>query len=342
MFLFKRNGIYHLEYEEPRTGRKKRISTKKELKKDALSFVSEYKKMLEEKHKKRTISFSQFEKEYLDLKQKSSSLSYITSIKLTLRIFQEEMGDVLLEDVRFSEAETFIINIHKNSPSLASLYYRTLKAAFSKAVEWEYIQSNPFKKLKLPKVKINIPLFISAIELEMILENVVNIQLKQIYRLALHTGLRLSEIINLRWSAIDFKDKTLKVEHSEDFITKGKKERLIPMNSVVYSILNEKRVLSFIITIKKRDHIFSKCVGVKFNSDYVSKQFKKAVKKTERINKSVHFHSLRHSFASLLVQKGVSLYVVKDLLGHTEIRTTQIYSHLQQQNFVDAVKVLEN
>jgi integrase/recombinase XerC len=342
MFLFKRKGVYYLQYEEPKTGQIKRISTKQKMKKDALIFVSNYKKIIEEKNQKKTISFDQFEKEYLELKKKSSSPSYIISIKLTFKKFREANGNSLLEDIRFNQVETFIMNIHSNSASLASLYYRILKAAFNKAVEWEYIKTNPLAKLKLPRAKINLPLFINAGELELILEHVNDEQLKQFYTLALHTGLRLNEILNLRWSAIDFEEKLLKVEHSEGFITKGKKERILPLNSVVFKLLKDKFISLPIIHIEKNDLIFCKYTGMKLNGDYVSKQFKKALRKTKGINKSLHLHSLRHSFASLLVQKGVSLYVVKDLLGHTDVRTTQIYSHLQQQNFVDAVKVLEN
>jgi site-specific recombinase XerD len=342
MFLFKRKGVYYLEYEELKTGRKKRISTKKKMKRDALVFISNFKKELEDRAKIKTVSFEQFEKEYIGLKTKSSSVKYIISIKLALKKFREEVGNPLLEDIRFNQAETFIMNIHKDSAWLALLYYRTLKAAFNKAREWDYIKTSPLDKLKFPKIKSNLPLFINAKELDSILENVNDEQLRQFYILALHTGLRLNEILNLRWSAIDFQEKTLKVEHTAEFTTKGKKERIIPLNIIALKLLKDKFTTLTVINIEKNDLLFSKCAGVKLNGDYVSKQFKKALRKTKGINKMLHLHSLRHSFASLMVQKGVSLYVVKDLLGHTDVRTTQIYSHLQQQNFVDAVKVLEN
>ncbi len=64
------------------------------------------------------------------------------------------------------------------------------------------------------------------------------------------------------------------------------------------------------------------------------------VSKANRNADKIHFHTLRHSFASLLVQKGVSLYVVKELLGHEDLATTQIYLHLQKQNLLDAVNLL--
>jgi integrase/recombinase XerD len=79
--------------------------------------------------------------------------------------------------------------------------------------------------------------------------------------------------------------------------------------------------------------------SVKLNEDYISKTFKQAVRDAE-LDNSIHFHSLRHSFASSLVQKGVSLYVVKELLGHEDLATTQIYSHLQKENLTEAVNLL--
>lgn len=79
--------------------------------------------------------------------------------------------------------------------------------------------------------------------------------------------------------------------------------------------------------------------NIKLNEDFVSKQFKKAIR-AAKLNDKIHFHSLRHSFASALVQRGISLYVVKELLGHGNIKTTQIYSHLQKDNLMDAVNLL--
>ena len=86
-------------------------------------------------------------------------------------------------------------------------------------------------------------------------------------------------------------------------------------------------------------YVFSKSSVLNFNAEYVSKQFKKALR-AAKLNDDIHFHSLRHSFASNLVQRGVNLYVIKELLGHEDIKTTQVYSHLTQSSLLDAVILL--
>jgi integrase/recombinase XerD len=130
----------------------------------------------------------------------------------------------------------------------------------------------------------------------------------------------------------------IKVENSNSFTTKNKKERIVPINKTLYNILIKR--YPKIIDIKLNDYVFYRVKGISLNSFYVSKSFKKAVRKSG-LDERIHFHSLRHSFASGLVQRGVSLYVVKELLGHQDITTTQIYSHIQNENLFDAVKTLD-
>ena len=78
----------------------------------------------------------------------------------------------------------------------------------------------------------------------------------------------------------------------------------------------------------------------KFNQVHVSQRFKKYVLKS-KLNPSLRFHSLRHTFASWLVQKGVSIYQVSKLLGHSDIKTTQIYAHLRNEDLQGAVDLLD-
>ena len=136
----------------------------------------------------------------------------------------------------------------------------------------------------------------------------------------------------MKSSWIDTKQNIITVKNSAQFITKSKKERIIPIHPCIISII----IKSY---SGKDDFIFNRTIGTKFNEDYVSKQFKKALR-AAKLNDDIHFHTLRHSFASNLVQRGVNLYVVKELLGHEDIKTTQVYSHLTQSSLSNAVCLL--
>ena len=121
-------------------------------------------------------------------------------------------------------------------------------------------------------------------------------------------------------------------------MNKGKKDRIIPMTSVVKDISN---LRSKVVThVDNEEYIFTRIPCVKLNEDYVSGKFKKAVR-ISKLSERIHFHTLRHSFASILVQKGASIYVVKELMGHSDISTTQIYSHLRKENLIDAIRLLD-
>ena len=110
------------------------------------------------------------------------------------------------------------------------------------------------------------------------------------------------------------------------------KERIIPIHPRIASIVIKPNS-------KTDDFIFNRKSDIKFNEDFVSKQFKKALR-AAKLNDDIHFHTLRHSFASNLVQRGVNLYVIKELLGHKDIKTTQVYSHLTQSSLSNAVCLL--
>ena len=168
--------------------------------------------------------------------------------------------------------------------------------------------------------------------MKLIVEKENNPTLTSIYSFAFYTGMRLSEIINLEWNDVDLNSRIIKVRNKAGFTTKSKKERVIPISNVVYDILINLNYYS--------NYIFEKN-KMKFNPTYVSRKFKLCVNSTT-LNQKIHFHTLRHSFASNLVQKNVNIYTVQKLLGHSNISTTQIYSHLNQDNLINAINLLND
>jgi site-specific recombinase XerD len=95
-----------------------------------------------------------------------------------------------------------------------------------------------------------------------------------------------------------------------------------------------------VFSLEMKNYVFPKHPGLRYERDFVSKQFKKAVR-VAGLNEGLHFHSLRHSTASNMVRRGVPIAVVKEVLGHLDIKTTMGYSHVRQEDLVNAVKMLE-
>lgn len=338
MFLTNRNGVYYLNYMDTRTGLYKRLSTSTRTEREAYQFLESFSKQENLLNNSASIKVSTFQIEYINYIKKTHSPKYISSIELTFRKVIKHIGDIQLDKLNNKILEEFIATIFTKSQAAAALYYRTFKAALNKAVSWEYLTINPLAKVKLPKMQKKDPLFITPKEFQQIIVNTKTKLLQDLFIIAFHTGMRLGEVVNMRWSWIDFSNKLIKVKVSETFITKSKKERTIPMNKTVFETIEMLKLNSL---DKLNDgYIFHIRYSAKLNEDYVSKNFKKAIKKTN-LDQNVHFHTLRHSFASNLIQNGASIFVCKELLGHEDIKTTMIYSHLDYRNLVDAVKLLE-
>ena len=318
-------------------GKRTKISTKTSNRNEAEKFLNHFEpELIQEKPKKeKSINLSSFIKEYKNYISNTYSKAYLErAVTPSFNKLGNFLPDLPLEMISSRNIDQFISSIMAYSRSAASLYHRTLKAAFNKALAWNYIKENPFNKIKTPKVIKGYPIFINHSELQKILEHTTYDFLKDIFTVAFNTGLRLGELINMKWDWINFEKNIITAKNSNEFTTKGKKERIIPMNQIVQTIMKKRIPIPF-----NNDFIFVRLKGIKLNEEFVSKSFKQAVRDA-KLNDKIHFHSLRHSFASNLVQKGVSLYVVKELLGHEDIKTTQIYSHLQQENLSKAVNLL--
>lgn len=333
MFLFKRGKYYQLEYFDESLGKIRRISTGKVTRAEATKFVSEFKEKVKSNKIVVKISLLDFKNEYLQFSEQTFSKKYVKSIDLSFRMFEEYVDNPIISDIDNRQAEKFLLFIHRRAKYAAELYYRTLKASFNKAIQWGYLEVNPFNKIKLPKSVTRNPIYIDDDELNLILDSTDNQVMKDIFTTAFYTGLRLSELINLKWGSIDFKNNFILVKNTDEFITKNKKERIIPMHQIIIEIMNRLKLES------KSKYIFTNKNHYKYNDDYISKKFKSSVRNSG-LSEAIHFHSLRHSFASNLVRKGVSLYVVKEILGHEDISTTQIYAHLDNSALIDAVKLL--
>lgn len=267
MFLFKRRGIYYVEYWDNNLNKVKRISTKERKKADALKFVSKLEERLKEKPQIKYITLSDYHKKYLQFVQDNLSPTYSRIVDLSFRQLVEFTGNIPLENLDYLQLEKFITESFKRTKEGTRTAYIALKSAFNKAIIWNYLDVNHFGKIKLPKIPKNNPLFVKDAELKLILEKEPDSLLKDVYLFAYNTGLRLSEIINLKWSEIDLTEDFIRVRNTEDFITKSKRERIVPINVAVKNILSNR--LPKILYLGKLNYVFSNN-GVKLSQDYES------------------------------------------------------------------------
>jgi integrase len=197
---------------------------------------------------------------------------------------------------------------------------RTLRAAFYTAQRWKMIEENPLRKVALCRIEEKAPCFLSLGEFRELHSAVKEEWLRDMMVLAALSGMRRGEILNLRWEQVDPRNGLITVQSSADFKTKGGKKRVIPMNKCLVEMF-ERRLRQ-----NGEEFVFA-VEGRKISRWWVSRKFKRYVLKLG-LDDKLHFHSLRHSFATWLVQDGASIYEVQKLLGHSSIKTTEIYSHL--------------
>lgn len=293
---------------------------------------------------KEIITLRVFRDEYLNLVKNNRSISYYNSVNLAFNYLVDFFGiQHSIQTLQQKNIESFLIHLQHNVTKGYVVYFRNLKAAFNKAKEWDYVKENCFTKIKLPKKQRLAPVFINSKQLTIISEKLKNEVVKEVVVFAFYTGMRLDEIVNLRWENVDLQNRVITVG-DEQFTTKGRNQRFIPMSEEALTSILSQRVRKNIIPLKPLEHkwdfVFCKENGDKFTGNHFSRRFKKACR-AAGLDDSIHFHSLRHSFASNLVQKGVSLYSVKELLGHASISTTEIYSHLNMDSLREAIKKLD-
>lgn len=147
-------------------------------------------------------------------------------------------------------------------------------------------------------------------------------------------GLRVSELVNLKLSNIYAEEGCLRI------FGKGSKERWVPINSRALELLLyyvENIRVHQLIQEKEKQYVFINRLGTRISRNYIFMFLKKAVQNAG-INKHVSPHSLRHSFATELVQNGADLRAVQEMLGHEKISTTEIYTHLSQSFLRETIK----
>ncbi len=139
------------------------------------------------------------------------------------------------------------------------------------------------------------------------------------------TGYRISESLNVQWKDIDLGTRKIVTANRDSFSTKSGRDRVIPINDVLLPMLQKR------FSVDGKSTLVFHRRGFPLDRVSITHKFKRLVRDC-KLCPEYKWHSLRHTFASWLVQSGVPLYTVSKLLGHSQISTTQIYAHLSHES----------
>jgi integrase/recombinase XerD len=269
--------------------------------------------------------------ELLELKaySKSTIRTYKNEISLYLQTIKNSRADALsTEDVRryihycISTLQLSENTIHSRLNALKFMYEQVL------GHEKFFVEiPRPKKHLQLPKV-------LGETELRRLFAAPTNLKHKAILFVAYSAGLRVSEVINLRLQDIDREREQLFIHCS-----KGKKDRYVRLSPLVLDILEQYYKLS---KIKPTNYLFEgQEKGKPYSTRSAQKIFSDARIKAG-ILKSITFHCLRHSFATHLLEKGIDVIYIQDILGHFDIKTTQRYLHVRKDALINIASPLDD
>ena len=221
-------------------------------------------------------------------------------------------------------------------PSTMNRKLSSLKGYINFLEEEKIIDFNPLKHMKLPKNPRKIPKTLDDKDITKLLENpdTLNLREKTIIELMYATGLRASELINLKFSDINFNSKSVRVSG------KGSKERIIPIHQNALLLLKKywrSEITNHNSTVKNKGKIFIReYLFVNKNKLKLTRQglwyiLKQIAKRLGIQENKITPHILRHTFATHLLYNGVPLRHLQEMLGHSSISTTQIYTHLSDR-----------
>lgn len=278
----------------------------------------------------------QYINDYLDYIKYERRLSNNTynSYKLDLEKYYLYLTNnkiLNINDITKEIIKDYFIDLKNNGLSDKSLARKltTIKNFHSYLYNHEYITIDVAASIERPKLRKTLPKVLTIEEVDRLLNvetvTVFDYRDKAMLELMYATGLRVSELLNLTLNDIDLENCIIRC------IGKGKKERMIPIGEYVLSAMNnylEKRPKLYIM--KRDEHLFLNNHGQGLSRSSFFKMIKKRLKICN-INVDVSPHTLRHSFATHMIECGSDLRVVQELLGHSDISTTRIYTHITNQ-----------
>jgi integrase/recombinase XerC len=280
------------------------------------------------------LDYLKFEKRY----SQHTILSYQNDLEQFFAYLKSQYEIENLKEISATLIKSWLAELQEDKIQSKSINRKisTLKSFFKYLIKQDFIQATPMQTVISPKVKKRIPQFVSEPDMQDLMnitatsEDWKTMTDHTLIRVFYATGMRLSELINLKISQVDFHYKQLKV------LGKGNKERIIPMPSEILNGLKD-----YIENKENRspesDHVFVNAKGKPLYAKYVYTTVKTYLSGITTIEKKSP-HILRHSFATHLMNNGAELNAVKELLGHSSLAATQVYTHNTIEKLKEAFK----
>lgn len=306
----------------------------------------------------RNVTVAEYTDLFLNRKKREISDTTYSSYYYKSKRIKEYFGTIKLRDVNEVIVENFLDNLFEEH----HVQQRTVKdlkvllgGIFEQAVKEGIIAYNPVKEvlinkglaIKYSKERNTDEEFFSYEEAQHFLGKMKDHELYELFYLTLFFGLRREEILGLRWSAIDFKDMTLAINHT---VTRGMTVNRANTTKTLSSAreypLTEEQIEMFNQLKKKEeanrklfrngyqdnDYIFKHADGTLYYPDYPSKIFSKLIKKMPELPQGITFHGLRSSCVSILVHQGMDVKSIQKWVGHADIDTTlRIYAKVKDK-----------
>ncbi|HMU97155.1 MAG TPA: tyrosine-type recombinase/integrase [Chitinophagales bacterium] len=281
------------------------------------------------------LNYLKFEKRYSE----KTILAYKIDIQQFVSFLFNEFSETTLEKATYNQIRSWVVQLSLQETQASSLKRKVsaLKSFFKFIIKKGIIDNNPADKITTPKLKERLPKYFEQKNINNLL-NETNIfgendsnatfkdtpegkQDKLIIEMLYQTGMRRQELIDLKWEAIDFSLKQLKITG------KGNKQRLMPCSEKLLHLLEEhKATQNQRFEIKKdKNYIFLTNNGQQLYPNYVYRLIKEKFRNVVAEKKSPHV--LRHSFATHISNNGAKLSDIKELMGHASLASTQVYTH---------------
>jgi len=342
-FLFKRKdfGFWYIGYYDE-SGKLKRLSTKEKLRTRADIIHDNFKK----KSKRNIVPDILYLKDVQDIIfnfiKNNFAPTTLLLYKNAIRNLDSIFGYKPIKSISLIDIEEYKSKRLKTiSPVTLNIELRTIRAFFNYCVQFNLLSHNQLSKISQIRIQEKKLLTFSSSEINLILGNIKHTKLQQIVTIGAYTGMRLNEILTLKYSRIHLQEKIIEIINTGNFTTKTKRNRIIPVPD---TLLNELTSLfsdnGTPLLVDPESYIFSTDGKAPFDKSYVTRKFKSVLRKLN-LNEDLHFHCLRHTYFSNLSRLNVPVNYIKELAGHSSIKTTEIYLHNFRQdlnNFVSGFK----